>query len=94
MEYGESEIEAARRELVEETSVKAVITDKIELVKAHFEGQDYDLHDYVARWVSGDPVAGDDAADARFVPISDLAVMGMWPKTVEIIRRAHAMSES
>jgi len=94
IEYGETEPDAAQRELVEETSVKANIIDKVELVKANFDGQNYDLHDYVAQWVSGDPVAGDDATEAQFFSIADIANMALWSKTVEIIHRAYQLSQN
>jgi len=57
-------------------------------VDAQFEDFNYRLHDYAARWISGEPQFGDDAADARFVPPSELDALGMWPKTREVIETA------
>jgi len=85
IEAGESERTAALRELMEETSITADLGDKIATIPAVFEGYNYRLHDYIASYVSGDPVAGDDAADCRFVPISEVADMELWPKTRDII---------
>lgn len=90
IETGETEADAALRELSEETSVAAILGDKIDTIKANFEGFDYVLHDYIAIWQSGDPVAGDDADEARFVKVTDIAALGMWAKTTEIIQKAYA----
>jgi len=85
---GETHIEAAHRELVEETSIKARSMNKIETIHAQFERYDYLLHDYVAEWVSGEPQAGDDAAHAEFVPLTNIHTLGMWSETVRIIHKA------
>jgi len=60
----------------------AALEDKVATIDAKFEDLNYRLHDYAARWISGEPQFGDDAADARFVP------PGMWPKTREVIEMA------
>ncbi len=88
IEPGESERQAAQRELFEETGVNAELGIKIETVPACFEGQEYMLHDFVAVWISGEPTAGDDAEEARFMPPSALDGLGMWPKTRSIIEDA------
>ena len=90
IEPGETEAVAALRELGEETSVKANLLTKITALDADFEGFHYRLHDYLARWTAGEPVAGDDADQARFVPLSEIDSLGMWPETVRIIREGHA----
>lgn len=90
IEAGETESQAALRELGEETSVSAELLTKITALDANFEGFHYRLHDYLARWTSGDPVAGDDAAQAKFVPIAEIDALGMWPETVRVIREGHA----
>lgn len=89
IEPGETESEAALRELSEETAVNAELLTKITALNADFEGFHYRLHDYLARWTSGEPVAGDDADKARFVPLSDIGELGMWPETVRVIREGH-----
>lgn len=90
IEAGETEAQAALRELTEETAVTAELLTKITALDADFEGYHYRLHDYLARWTSGDPKAGDDADQARFVPLSDIDTLGMWPETVRVIREGHA----
>ena len=88
IEAGESERDAALRELFEETSIMAALESKVATIDAQFEDYNYRLHDYAARWISGEPQFGDDAADARFVPPHELDALGMWPKTREVIETA------
>jgi len=89
IEDGETEAEACLRELSEETSVSAELLTKITALDADFEGFHYRLHDYLARWTSGEPQAGDDADLARFVPLSEIATLGMWAETVRVIQEGH-----
>ena len=90
IEAGESERDAALRELFEETGIMAALESKVATIDAQFEDFNYRLHDYAARWISGEPQFGDDAADARFVPPQELDALGMWPKTREVIETARA----
>ena len=90
IEPGETEAVAALRELSEETAVSANLLTKITALNADFEGFHYRLHDYLAHWVSGEPKAGDDADQARFVPIAEIDALGMWPETVRVIKEGHA----
>ncbi len=97
IEPGEPVRDAALRELKEETSVEAELVDLIDVVDAIFETKagdlitrHYVLIDYVARWVSGTPQAGDDAADARFFHYSDLDSLQMWDETLRVIDAAAA----
>ena len=88
IELGETEEVAALRELVEETGVIATLGIKVETVLADFEGRSLALHDYVAVWVSGEPVAGDDAAHAEFVSPEKLARLKMCSETRRVIEAA------
>ena len=90
IEPGETESEAALRELGEETSVNAELLTKITVLDADFEGFHYRLHDYLARWTSGEPRAGDDADKARFVPLAKIESLGMWSETLRVIREGYA----
>lgn len=90
IEAGETQAEAALRELLEETGVTATLGAKVLTLPAHFEGTDYILHDYVAEWESGEPVAGDDAAHTEFMPPDSLDALGMWGPTREVIETARA----
>lgn len=90
IETGETKQEAALRELMEETGIKAKLGAKVATLPALFEGFNYLLHDYAAIWENGEPVAGDDAAHACFMPPERLDDLGMWPKTREVIEIARA----
>jgi len=90
IEAGESERDAALRELFEETGIMAALESKVATIDARFEDFNYRLHDYAARWISGEPQFGDDAADARFVAPENLDTLGMWQKTREVIETARA----
>jgi 8-oxo-dGTP diphosphatase len=95
IEWGETARAAALRELKEETSVEATLTGLIDVVDSVLTSREtgetwghYVLVDFAARWVSGEPVAGDDAAEARFFPLSEVETLGLWEETVRIIYAA------
>ena len=90
VEPGERTVETALRELIEETGVSAEILGLIEVVDGIFpaDGRHYVLIDYAARWVSGEPVAGDDAAEARFVALDQVAALVDWAETRRVIALA------
>ena len=79
LEWGETLQVAALRELKEETGVDAQLLGLIDVIDGVFPARPspdgkggeitrhYVLIDYAARWTGGEPVAGDDAAEARFV---------------------------
>ena len=92
IEAGERAVDAALRELAEETGVTARITALIDVVDGIFSevGLHYVLIDYAAEWVSGEPVAGDDALEARFVPLDQVDELIEWSETRRIIGLASA----
>nr|WP_070960715.1 NUDIX hydrolase [Hyphomonas sp. Mor2] len=94
IEPGEPAKTAALRELKEETSVEADLISLIDVVDAVFHNRagdlitrHYVLVDYAARWRRGEPVAGDDAAEARFFHQSELGSLELWSETRQIIRK-------
>lgn len=89
IEAGEREEDAALRELMEETGITAKLGPKIATIPALFEGYNYRLHDYAASWISGEPIAGDDAAQAKFISLADITSLKMWPKTEAVIFTAY-----
>jgi 8-oxo-dGTP diphosphatase len=98
LEWGETTKAAALRELKEETGVEAQLVGLIDVVDGIFTSRTsgdvtrhYVLIDYAARHVSGSPLAGDDAADARFVAQADLACYGLWDETLRIIDAGRAL---
>ncbi|MGO4572911.1 NUDIX hydrolase [Microvirga sp. 2TAF3] len=78
IDYGETVAAAAIRELREETSVEAeardIITSLDILDRADAGCLRYHFILIAVRclWLSGDPVAGDDAMEARWVPLAEL----------------------
>jgi 8-oxo-dGTP diphosphatase len=90
IEPGERVMDAALRELREETGVEAEITGLIDVVDGLFPeaGRHYVLIDYAARWLSGEPVAGDDALEARFVALDKVGALIDWNETRRIIDMA------
>jgi len=92
IEPGERAMDAALRELREETGVEAEITGLIDVIDGLFPdpGRHYVLIDYAARWLSGEPVAGDDAVEARFVALDEARALVDWSETLRVIRMAAA----
>lgn len=94
IEWGEAASTAALRELEEETGVKAELLGLIDVVDGLFAGEDgacerhYVLVDYAAVWRSGEPAAGDDAAEARFWPLEEALTKVAWGETARVIRQA------
>jgi 8-oxo-dGTP diphosphatase len=98
IEWGESAKDAALRELREETGVSAELIGLVDVVDGVFRSREsgeiwghYVLIDFAARWREGAPEAGDDAAEARFVPISDVDQLTLWTETTRVIHAAHAL---
>ncbi|MDQ0466689.1 8-oxo-dGTP diphosphatase [Caulobacter ginsengisoli] len=92
LEWGETTVDAALRELKEETGVEAQLLGLIEVVDGVITSRTtgevtrhYIMIDYAARWLSGEPVAGDDAVEARFVSFAEAESMVEWSETVRII---------
>lgn len=96
LEWGETLEAAALRELKEETSVDATLLGLIDVVDGVFPARPggeisrhYVMIDYAARWTSGEPVAGDDAADARFVGYDEAMALVEWDETRRVIAETY-----
>lgn len=92
IEPGERAMDAALRELAEETGIEARLLGLVDVVDGLFPefGRHYVLIDYAAVWVAGEPRAGDDAADAAFLPLAEALDRVDWSETRRIIADAHA----
>ncbi|MBX7201203.1 MAG: NUDIX hydrolase [Rhodospirillaceae bacterium] len=96
-EFGETVRACALREVLEETGITAgnlALIDVVDLIRPATSASSaghWTLVDFAADWVSGEPTAGDDAADARWVKCSDIESLGLWRETVRIIRAAMDM---
>ncbi|HRK67746.1 MAG TPA: NUDIX hydrolase [Hyphomonas sp.] len=99
IEFGERAEAAALRELKEETGVTARLVGLVDVVDAIFRSRTsgdvtrhYVLFDYAEVWVSGEPVAGDDAGHAEWISPARLAEMALWDETRRVIEAARGMA--
>ena len=95
--WGETLEAAALRERREATGVDAELLGLLDVVDGVFPARPggaitrhYVMIDYAARWTAGEPVAGDDAADARFVSLDEAMALVEWDETRRVIRDAFA----
>lgn len=95
IEWSEPVTDAALRELKEETGVDAELTGLLDVVDGVFTSREtgettrhYVMIDYAARWTGGEPVAGDDAADARFFTREEAMAAVEWDETRRVIEQA------
>lgn len=101
IEFGEKAEAAALRELHEETGIKASLAGLVDVVDAIFHSRrsghvarHYLLFDYAARWISGHPIAGDDAAHARWITPRQLDEIEFWHETRRIIEAARRLLDA
>jgi mutator protein MutT len=93
VESGESLLQAAHRELLEETGVTAQLGEPVETLTIDSRDDSgairarFHLTVFIGKHLSGEPVAGDDAAEARFMPMTALDGLQMTPGIAERILR-------
>tara|TARA_R110002049_G_scaffold10127_1_gene50131 strand:+ start:90398 stop:90835 length:438 start_codon:yes stop_codon:yes gene_type:complete len=92
VDFGEGLLAAAARELHEETGVTATPLRVIDALDAYDVAEDGTLRQHfalvavVCTWQCGDPVAADDALDARWLPLAGLD--GALPMSRDVVRIA------
>lgn len=93
VEVGETLEQAVEREVLEETGIRVkpieLITifdsvNKDELGRVQFH---YILFEYLCEYISGEVKAGDDAPDARWIPLDNLDSFNIMPLTRRFIER-------
>lgn len=93
VEAGETLQAAAEREILEETGVviragkpiyafDLIENDALGVLKFH-----YVIVDLKAEYISGEPLAADDAEDARWLAPEDLSSLNVAPVTVELLKK-------
>ncbi|MDP9002685.1 MAG: NUDIX domain-containing protein [Myxococcota bacterium] len=92
VESGESLDRAAVREVFEETSIIARVVCSLGAVGIAREGFEYTIHEHllVPLDPATTPVAGDDAADARWAARGDALALGIHPDALAVIQRGIA----
>jgi 8-oxo-dGTP diphosphatase len=92
VEIGETLQEAATREIFEETGVKIQagkpiytfdVIDRDETGKIRFH---YVIVDLTADYISGEPVPGDDATEARWVSAHDINALQVNAATLKLLK--------
>lgn len=95
-DLGESVADGIRREIAEETGIEIELLGLVEVIDSVQRDADgrvryhYTIIDYVARWVSGEAVAGDDAAAVAWIDPADLQRMDLWDETIRVIEKSRA----
>jgi ADP-ribose pyrophosphatase YjhB (NUDIX family) len=101
MEFGETVLAAAERELFEETAVRAEAVRAFQVIDALDRDADgivrhhHMLAAVACRWIEGEPVAGDDAAEAAWFRLDRLDVEpdGLIERVAEVAREAAGIVE-
>lgn len=96
VDFGEALTRAAERELLEETGVRASAGRVIEALDVWDRADDGTLHRHfvliavLCDWQTGEPVAADDALEARWVPIEGIAMLETSADVERVARTALA----
>lgn len=98
LELGEKLRDGVRREVQEETGIDvepgevldvfdSIFTDALGRTQYH-----YVLIDYLCRSLGGEPRAGSDVSDVRWVSADALPAMGLRPSIEEVVRKGLRMA--
>lgn len=100
VETGETLAEAAIRELMEETTVRAAIIGfiaPIEFLERDEEGRTrhhYVICAHAARWLSGEPRTGDEVSSIRWLAEDEIGTVPTTPGLDPVLRAAFALGRS
>jgi 8-oxo-dGTP diphosphatase len=84
---GETDADAVRRELAEETGLLVRVGRLLGTVRRPAPGGAvFDIHDYSARVIGGALRPGDDAAEARWVTAAEYAQLALVPGLTEALQ--------
>ena len=96
-ELGETAEDAARRELREESGLRAgalhlaAHVDSIHRDEGGRVQFHYTILDFATAWQGGEPVAGDDVSNAVFAPLDALEPFELWDEAHRVIALARAI---
>lgn len=93
VEFGESALAAANRELLEESGVTADLTELVGLYEIIQENPafHYAVACYCGHWISGEASPSSDALAVRWVSPSELYHLDFVPNVLEAIARARVL---
>jgi 8-oxo-dGTP diphosphatase len=93
VEFGETALAAAERELLEESGVTADLTAFVGFYEVIWESPPfhYAIACYGGFWTAGEANAASDALDARWVAPSELNQLAFAPKVPDAIARAQIL---
>ena len=88
LEVGETLYEAVVREVMEETSLEVVVDRFVGYVERMGDGYHFVILDFAVTLLDldADPVAGDDAAEAAWVPFEDLGDLRLVDGLYDFLR--------
>ncbi|MCJ2519704.1 MAG: NUDIX hydrolase [Candidatus Thermoplasmatota archaeon] len=96
IELGETAEGALEREVEEETGVKIVPLEVVNIYDSILEANgrvryDYTIIDYLCRCVSGDSIPGSDVEDAHWISLADLRDYEMTTLALSAVMKAAGM---
>lgn len=92
VELGETLQEAAEREILEETGIRVragapvYVFDTVDRDEAGRVRYHYVIADLMAEYVGGEPTAGDDALEARWITPGELGSLAVSATTADLLR--------